>query len=88
MQYLDLVYRSLKFFLFGNRTSDDQEVLYGHREGSWTAWWEALEESIKEAAEKRNTIEQGSLHEGVPAILVIVDGGWSKRSHKDSYNAK
>ncbi len=39
------------------------------------AWWEALEESMKEAAEeeKRNAIEQGSLHEGVPAIPVIVD---------------
>jgi hypothetical protein len=42
---------------------------------------------MKEAAEeRRNAIEQGSLHEGVPAI--IVDGGWSKRSHKHSYNAK
>ncbi len=31
------------------------------------AWWEALEESMKEAVEeeKRNAIEQGSLHEGV-----------------------
>ena len=27
-------------------------------------------------------------HDGVPAITVIVDGGWSKRSHKHSYNAK
>ena len=53
-------------------------------------WWDALEENMKEAAEeeKRNAIEQGSLHEGVPAISVIVDGGWSKRSHKHSYNAK
>ena len=25
---------------------------------------------------------------GYPAITVIVDGGWSKRSHKHSYNAK
>ena len=47
-------------------------------------WWDALDESMKEAAEeeKRNAIEQGSLHEGVPAISVIVDGGWSKCSHK------
>lgn len=29
-------------------------------------------------------MERGSFHEGVPAITVIVDGGWSKRS----YNAK
>jgi hypothetical protein len=31
--------------------------------------------------------ERGSFHEGIPAITVIVDGGWSKRSHKHSYNA-
>ncbi len=53
------------------------------------AWWDALEESMKEAAEEnRNAIERDSLHEGVPAIPVIIDGGWSKRSHKHSYNAK
>ena len=28
--------------------------------------------------------ERGDFHEGVPAI----DGGWSKRSHRHSYNAK
>ena len=27
------------------------------------------------------------MHEGVPDITVIVDGGWSKRSHRHSYNA-
>ena len=53
-------------------------------------WWCALEESMKMAAEeeKRHAIQQKSFHEGVPAISVIVDGGWSKRSHKHSYNAK
>ena len=30
---------------------------------------------------------RGSYHDGVPAITVIVDGGWCKRSHKHSYNA-
>ena len=41
------------------------------------SWRELLEESMKEAAEeeKRNAIERGSFHEGVPAIAVIVDGG-------------
>ena len=34
-----------------------------------------------------STRTQG-LHEGVPAITVVVDGGWSKRLHKHSYNAK
>ena len=33
-------------------------------------------------------IEKGCYHEGVPAITVIADRGWSKRSHKHSYNAK
>ena len=50
------------------------------------SWRESLEESMKEAAweEKRNTIKRGSFHKGVPAIAVIVDRGWSKRSHKHS----
>ena len=53
-------------------------------------WWEILEQSMKEAAEeeKRLAIEKGSFHEGVPAIDVVLDGGWCKRTHKHSYNAK
>lgn len=38
--------------------------------------------------EKRLAIERNSYHENVPTITVILDGGWSKRSHKHSYNAK
>ena len=55
--------------------------------GHW--WKEKLAESMLEAGkeEKRLAEERGSFHEGVPAITVIVDGGWSKRSHKHSYNA-
>ena len=37
--------------------------------------------------EKRLAIEKGNYHNGVPAITVVVDAGWSKRSHKHSYNA-
>ena len=49
-----------------------------------------LEEVMAEAGkeEKRLAEERGDYHEGVPAITVIVDGGWSKRSHRHSYNAK
>ena len=55
--------------------------------GCW--WKEKLEKSMKEAGveEKRLAEERGSFHDGVPAISVIVDGGWCKRSHKHSYNA-
>ena len=47
-------------------------------------WWESLEASMKQAAEeeKKMAVERGSYHEGVPAIRVILDAGWSKRSHK------
>ena len=56
--------------------------------GEW--WKQQLELSMMEAGreEKRLAEERGEYHEGVPAITVIVDGGWSKRSHRHSYNAK
>ena len=52
--------------------------------GQW--WWELLHESMKKAGEedRRLAVERGDFHQGVPAITVIVDGGWSKRSHKHS----
>ena len=37
--------------------------------------------------EKQIAIQNKTFHQEVPAITVIVDGGWSKRSHKHSYNA-
>ncbi len=37
--------------------------------------------------ERKLAIERNDYHQGVPAITVYVDGGWSKRSHKHSYNA-
>ena len=37
--------------------------------------------------EKRLAIENGQYHQGIPAISVVVDAGWSKQSHKHTYNA-
>ena len=37
--------------------------------------------------EKQLAIERDDYLEGVPAITVIVDGGWSKWLHRHSYNA-
>ena len=53
-------------------------------------WREELAGAMAEAGreERRLAIERGDFNEGVPAITVIVDGGWSKRTHKHSYNAK
>ena len=38
---------------------------------------------------KRNkiAIQNNEYQQGIPAVTVIVDGGWSKRSHKHSFNA-
>ena len=37
--------------------------------------------------EREHAIKHNKFSEGVPACTVMVDGGWSKRSHKHSYNA-
>ena len=44
--------------------------------------------AMSEAAKREHTMANNMLHQGVPAVKVIVDGGWSKRGHKHSYNAK
>ena len=38
--------------------------------------------------EKRHSVATKSFHQGIPSITVVVDGGWSERSHKHSYTAK
>ena len=38
--------------------------------------------------ERQLAVLNGCYHNGVPAITVVVDAEWSKRSHKHSYNAK
>ena len=55
--------------------------------GKW--WWIALEESMLAAGkkEKQLAIKNNQYHQGIPAISVIVDRGWCKRTHKHSYNA-
>ena len=52
-------------------------------------WKRILDDKMIEAAkeERRLAIEKGNFHQGVPCISVVCDGGWSKRSHKHSYNA-
>ena len=42
---------------------------------------------VKAGEEERElAIERNEFDENVPAIPVVVDAGWSKRSHKHSYN--
>jgi len=58
-----------------------------NRIGEW--WLKALDEEMKKAGieERDKAIERGDFHHGIPAVTVICDGGWSKRTHKHSYNA-
>ena len=46
--------------------------------GEW--WQQELQKLMAEAGkeERELAIRRGDYHEGVPAITVIVDGGWSK----------
>jgi len=39
------------------------------------------------AEERRIAMEKRHYDQGVPCITVVTDGGWSKRSHKHTYNA-
>ena len=50
---------------------------------------QVLEDDMLRAGqeERELAIKANSFHQGVPAITVICDGGWSKRSHKHTYNA-
>ena len=43
-------------------------------------WWQSLEESIKQVAEKKKrlAVERGYYSQGIPCITVIADAGWSK----------
>lgn len=54
------------------------------------AWEKLLAQEITKAGEEEReiAIKNNDSFEGVPAISVTVDAGWSKRSHKHSYNAK
>ena len=38
--------------------------------------------------ERNNAIQNQCFHHDVPSITVVVDSGWSKRSHRHSYKAK
>ena len=48
-----------------------------------------MEKEIIEAGqeERQLAINRGDFHQGIPATTVIADGGWSKRTHKHTYNA-
>ena len=47
-------------------------------------------ESMKKAGEEERqlAVQRGDFHQDVPAISVIVDGRWSKRSHKHFLQCK
>lgn len=38
--------------------------------------------------EQQHAISTNHFHQAIPAVCVVADAGWSKRTHKHSYNAK
>ena len=52
-------------------------------------WKETLTEEMILAgkAEREAALAEGKLDEGIPTIDVVVDGGWSTRSHQHRYTA-
>ena len=68
--------------------STDQSHLLEHTLGR--VFEQVVENNLLAAGKKERSlaIVQGAFHDGVLAITVVLDGGWSKRSHIHSYNAK
>jgi len=67
-----------------------RQQTFSYSEGLISNWWVSiLDQELLEAGkmERQLAIEEKDLHDGIPAVTVIVDGGWSKRSHKHSFKA-
>lgn len=54
-----------------------------------SCWWNFLEDSMVFAGkeEKVLAISRNDFHKDIPSTTVVVDGGWTKRSHKHTYNS-
>ena len=51
-------------------------------------WWDPVgifNETGWNIEQREHAIQQGSYHQGVPAITVVVDAGWSKQTHTILY---
>ena len=67
-----------------------KEAHYSSLETQIGDWWQdCLQNEMKKAGEEERklAIDANDFHDGIPSITVICDGGWSKRSHKHTYNA-
>ena len=65
----------------------EQVAVFSHQRIPWKEMQQNLACSMQQVAEE-HAIAMNSFYQGVPSITVVVDGGWSKRAHKHSYNAK
>ena len=77
-------------FLSTMGVSGMSKCTFSKLEHEISQWWQvALDDEMKKAGEEEVLLakERGDYHEGVPATSVVVDGGWSKRTHKHTYNA-
>ena len=64
-------------------------MFHSCRTGDWEVVVDCIA-GIDEICRKRreiNSYQKVNYHQDVPAIMVIVDAGWSKCTHKHSHNA-
>ncbi|WAR01493.1 hypothetical protein MAR_008051 [Mya arenaria] len=56
-------------------------------QGKW--WYNVFQNEMKKVGneEREKAIMRNDMHEGVHALTVVCDGGWSKRTQKHTYNA-
>ncbi|KAL9983200.1 hypothetical protein ACROYT_G005338 [Oculina patagonica] len=73
-----------------NIPSPDKKTFTNIEEHVGAVWKEALTADMIEAGkeEKRLAVASNNIDQGIPAINVVVDGGWSMRSHQHRYTAK
>jgi len=73
-----------------NIPSPDKNTFKKIEEQIGSVWKEAITADMLEAGqeERRLAVAAGEIDQGVPAINVIVDGGWSMRSNQHRYSAK
>ena len=69
--------------------SSDKKTFLKIEEQIVSLWKQAITADLIESGkeEKRLAMAAGNMDEGVPAINIIADGGWSMRSHQHRYSA-
>lgn len=80
---VDLSLTNHEFSAIPQKTFSEMESIVGGE------WMQHAENAMMEAHNQEISHAKllGQLYDGKPWLRVVIDGGWSKRSHGHSYNA-